>query len=43
MRAIKWALKNRDEVSALAQQAREYVLAERTFKTEIERWREAVA
>jgi hypothetical protein len=43
MRAIKWALKNRDAVSALAQQAREYVLAERTFKTEIERWREAVA
>ena len=42
MNSIKWAVKNRDEVGALAQQAREYVLAERTFKTEIERWREAI-
>jgi hypothetical protein len=39
---IRWALKNRDEVRARAQQAREYVLAERTFKTEIERWRTAI-
>lgn len=41
--AIKWAVKNRDAVSALAQQAREYVLSERTFKTEIEKWRKAIS
>lgn len=40
--AIKWAVRNQDEVRARAQQAREYVLAERTIKTEIERWREAI-
>jgi len=42
MRVIKWALKNRDAVRHCARQAREYVLAERTFKTEIEKWREAI-
>jgi hypothetical protein len=42
MRQIKWAVANRDEVRVRAQQAREYVLAERTFRTEIERWRQAI-
>lgn len=39
---IKWAVANRDEVRARARQAREYVLAERTFRTEINRWRGAI-
>ena len=42
MRAIKWAVQNRDEVRQKAQRARDYVLRERTFATEIERWREAI-
>lgn len=42
MRQIKWAVANRDEVRARAQRAREYVLAERTFSTEINRWRQAI-
>lgn len=41
--AIKWAVANRDEVRARAQQARDYVLKHRTFRTEIERWRQAIA
>lgn len=41
-RAIKWAIKNQDEVRHRAAQAREFVLAERTFRTEIERWRNAI-
>jgi glycosyltransferase involved in cell wall biosynthesis len=40
---IRWAVANRDEVRVRAQQAREYVLEKRTFRTEIERWREAIA
>lgn len=40
--AIRWAVRNRDEVRELGRQTREHVLAERTFKTEIERWRKAV-
>lgn len=40
--AIKWCVENQDEVRARATQAREYVLRERTFKTEIEKWRAAV-
>jgi hypothetical protein len=40
--AIRWAVKNQDEVRERGMQAREYVLRERTFATEIERWREAV-
>jgi hypothetical protein len=43
MRQIKWAVANRDEVRARAQQARKYVLEHRTFRTEIERWRKAIA
>lgn len=42
-RQIRWAVANRDEVRARAQQAREYVLEHRTFRTEIERWRQAIA
>jgi hypothetical protein len=30
-------------VKELGQKAREYVLCDRTYKTEIKRWREAVA
>jgi hypothetical protein len=41
--AIRWAVRNQDEVRARAQQAREYVLRERTYATEIEQWRRAVA
>lgn len=43
LQQIKWAIGNRDEVRARAQQAREYVLTHRSFKTEIERWRQAIA
>lgn len=43
MQHIKWAVANRDEVRARAQQAREYVLESRTFRTEIDRWRQAIA
>lgn len=42
MQQMKWAVANRDEVRARAQQAREYVLEQRTFRTEIERWRHAI-
>jgi hypothetical protein len=43
MAQMKWAVANRDEVRARAQQAREYVLEHRTFRTEIDRWRTAIA
>lgn len=43
MQQIKWAVANRDEVRSRAQQAREFVLEHRTFRTEIERWRQAIA
>jgi hypothetical protein len=43
MEQIKWALKNRDEVRARARQARNYVLAERTYRTEISKWEEAIS
>lgn len=42
MTQLKWAVANRDEVRARAQQARKYVLEQRTFRTEIERWRQAI-
>jgi hypothetical protein len=42
MDTIKWAVENRDEARARGQQAREYVLRERTFRTEINRWRQAI-
>jgi hypothetical protein len=42
MRQIKWSVANRDEVRVRAQQAREHVLATRTFRTEVERWRQAI-
>lgn len=42
MDAIKWAVKNRDEVRQRAERARDYVLAERTIGTEIKRWLEAI-
>lgn len=41
--AIKWAVRNRDEVRARAKRARDFVLAERTFKTEIKKWELAIA
>jgi hypothetical protein len=43
MTQIKWALQNRDEVRARALEARSFVLAERTFRTEIDRWRAAIS
>lgn len=41
--AIKWAVQNRDVVREKAQQARQHVLTHRTFVTEIDRWRKAIA
>lgn len=41
--AIKWAVRNQDEVRARAAQAREYVLRERTYSTEIKRWDDAIS
>jgi len=43
MQQIKWAVANRDEVRARAQQAREYALEHRTFRTEIDKWRTAIS
>lgn len=40
--AIKWAIRNRDQIPALAVEARDYVLSERTIEQNIWRWREAV-
>lgn len=40
--AIQWAVRNQDEVRWRGQQARAYVLGNRTFRTEIERWRQAI-
>ena len=42
MDALKWAVRNQDEVRARGAQAREFVLRERTFETEIEKWKEAI-
>lgn len=42
MEALKWAVRNQDEVRARGAEAREYVLRERTFKTEIAKWKEAI-
>jgi len=39
---IKWCVRNQDEVREMGKQAREYVLLNRTFKTEIVRWKEAL-
>lgn len=39
---IRWAVRNRDEVRERGLLAREYVLRERTFRTEVEKWRSAV-
>ncbi len=41
-KAIRWTVENQDTVRAKAQEARSYVLAERTFTTEIDRWRQAI-
>ena len=41
--AMRWVVRHRDEIPALARKAKEYVLAERTVEHEISRWREAVA
>ncbi len=40
---IKWCVRNRDEVRALAAEAKAYVMGERLIGHEIPRWREAVA
>jgi len=42
MSAIKWAVANQDEVRAKGNLAREHVLLNRTFKTEIAKWRKAI-
>lgn len=41
--SLHWALHHRQQVRRLADQAREYVLANRTIKQNIQAWREAVA
>lgn len=41
--AIRWAVSNRDEVRAMSRAARNYVLAERAFSTEINKWKEAIS
>jgi hypothetical protein len=38
---LAWAVENRDEVRALGQEARDYVLSERTIENTIELWRGA--
>jgi glycosyltransferase involved in cell wall biosynthesis len=38
---VRWCVTHRDEVRALAHEAREYVLRERTIENNIHRWREA--
>ena len=43
MAALKWAVANRDEVRHRGRQVREYVIEHRSFRTEIERWRAAIA
>lgn len=43
MEQVKWCVRNQDEVRALGQLTREYVLRERTFTTEIDHWRTALA
>jgi len=40
--AIKWAVRHRDEIPALAAEAKRYVLAERTIERNIGLWREAL-
>lgn len=42
LRAVQWAVVNKDEVRQLAREARDYVLAERTVEANIDLWREAV-
>jgi hypothetical protein len=41
--AIRWAVRHRDEIPALAAKAREYVLGERTIEKNIHLWKEAVS
>lgn len=40
--SIRWAVQNHDEVAAFAQQAKDYVMEERTIQSSIHLWREAV-
>lgn len=40
--AIRWAVRHRDEIPRLAQEAKDYVLAERTISKNIEKWEEAI-
>lgn len=42
MECIRWAVQNPDEVSAFAQQAKDYVMTERTIQSTIHLWREAL-
>lgn len=41
--ALKWVVQHRDEVPALAAEAKAYVLADRTIDKSIGAWREAIA
>ncbi len=43
LRAVQWAVANKDEVRQLAREARDYVSAERSVEANIDRWREAIA
>lgn len=43
LKAVKWCVKNRDEVRAKSAEAKRYVLAERTIAKSIDKWREAIS
>jgi hypothetical protein len=43
LEAIQWCVRNRDDVALIAEQARDYVLAERQIKDNVWRWEEAIA
>ena len=43
LKAVQWAVQNKDEARSLAAEAREYVLEKRTVEANIEKWRYAVA
>jgi hypothetical protein len=40
---VKWCVKNRDEVKAMAAEAKAYVMSERLIGHKVGLWREAVA
>jgi hypothetical protein len=43
LKAAQWCVKHRDELKAIARQAKDYVLAERTTEKNVWHWEEAIA